>query len=161
MTNRYQGTDPILTDVSLGYQNSAYIAGLLLPMLPVKHQSGKHFVYDKGRFRSEDAKRGPGARSKDVTHNISTGLTYFCEDHALKEFVADEDVDNAPPGIDPCVDATENVTESPVRLDRAYSREHSPRKESCPPPVYRTTEIGFTLSPSVRVCSNCQSQRVS
>jgi hypothetical protein len=97
--------------VSLGYKNSAYIADLLLPTLSVKHQSGKHFVYDKGMFRSEDAKRGPGARSKEVTHNISTGLTYFCEDHALKEFVADEDVDNAPAGVDPYVDATENVTE--------------------------------------------------
>jgi hypothetical protein len=62
-------------------------------------------------FRSEDSKRGQGARSKEVTHNISTGLTYFCEDHALKEFVADEDVDGAPAGVDPYVDATENVTE--------------------------------------------------
>ncbi len=111
MAQRYQGTDPILTDVSLGYQNAAYIAGLLLPTLPVKFQSGKHFVYDKGMFRSEDAKRGPGSRSKEVTHNVSTGLTFLCEDHALKEFVADEDIDNAPAGVDPYVDATLNVTE--------------------------------------------------
>jgi hypothetical protein len=111
MTNRYQAVDPILTDVSLGYKNAAYIADLLLPTLPMKLQSGKHFVYDKGMFRSEDNKRGPGARSKEVTHNISTGLTYFCEDHALKEFVADEDVDGAPEGVDPYVDATEFVTE--------------------------------------------------
>lgn len=117
MAQRYQGTDPILTDISLGYQNAAYIAGLLLPALPVKHQSGKHFVYDKGMFRSEDAKRGPGSRSKEVTHNISTGLTFFCEDHALKEFVPDEDVDNAPAGIDPAVDATQNVTEK-LLVDR-------------------------------------------
>jgi hypothetical protein len=111
MANRYQGTDPILTDVSIGYQNAAYIAELLLPTRPVKDQSGKHFIYDKGKFRSEDPMRGPGARSREVTHNISTGLTYFCEDHALKEFVVDEDVDNAPVGVDPYVDATENVTE--------------------------------------------------
>jgi hypothetical protein len=109
--NRYQGVDPILTDVSLGYQNAAYIADLLLPTLPVKFQSGKHFVYDKGKFRSEDSMRGPGARSREVTHSISTGLTFFCEDHALKEFVPDEDVDSAPAGVDPYVDATENVTE--------------------------------------------------
>lgn len=110
MANRYQGTDPILTDVSLGYQNADYIASLLLPSLPVKFQSGKHFIYDKGQFRSEDARRGMGARSKEVTHSLTTGLTYFAEDHALKEFVADEDVDNAPEGVDPFVDATENVT---------------------------------------------------
>lgn len=111
MTNRYQGVDPVLTDISLGYQNEAYIADLLLPSLSVKLQSGKHFVYDKGKFRSEEARRGSGARSKEVTHSITTGLTYFCEDHALKEFVADEDRDNAPAGVDPYSDATENVTE--------------------------------------------------
>jgi hypothetical protein len=110
-TNRYQGVDPVLTDISLGYQNADYIAGLLLPTVPVAKQSGKHFVYDKGRFRSEEARRGAGARSKEVTHSLTTGLTYFCEDHALKEFVADEDADNAVAGVDPYVDATENVTE--------------------------------------------------
>jgi hypothetical protein len=74
-------------------------------------QSGKHFVYDKGKFRSEVSLRGPGARSKEVTHNLTTGLSYMCEDHALKQFVPDEDVDNAVEGVDPYADATENVTE--------------------------------------------------
>lgn len=111
MVNRYQGVDPVLTDISLGYQNPSYIAGLLLPTVKVAKQSGKHFVYDKGMFRAETALRGPGARSKEVTHNLTTGLTYYCEDHALKEFVPDEDVDNAVEGVDPYADATENVTE--------------------------------------------------
>src|SRR5687767_9180135 len=109
--NRYQGVDPILTDVSLGYTNAAYTADLLLPTRPVTTQSGKHFIYDKGRFRSEDSMRGPGSRANEVTHSITTGLTFFCEDHALKEFVPDEDVMSAPAGVDPYVDATENVTE--------------------------------------------------
>jgi hypothetical protein len=111
MTNRYQGVDPILSQVSIGYQNSAYIADQLFPTVGVKKQSGKHFIYDKGAFRAEDTGRGPGARSKEVTHNLTTGLPYFAEDHALKEFVADEDVDNAAEGVDPYVDATVNVTE--------------------------------------------------
>lgn len=111
MTNRYQGVDPLLTGVSIGYTNSAYIADLVLPSLPVSRQTDKHFIYDKGRFRVEDNKRGAGANSKEVTLNLTTGLPYFCEDHALKEFVLDEDVDNAAPGMDPMVDATENVTE--------------------------------------------------
>src|SRR5215213_10254250 len=105
--NRYQGVDPVLIDVSLGYQNAAYIAELLLPTLPVKFQSGQHFIYDKGQFRSEDSGRDQSARSREVTHNISTGLPYFCQDHALKEFVVDEEVDAAPAGVDPDVDATE------------------------------------------------------
>lgn len=111
MTNRYQGVDPVLTDLSLAYQNEAYVAEEMFKPLPVKLQSGKHFVYDKGNFRSNDLKRGPGARSKEVTHNISTGLAYVCEDHAAKEFVPDEDVDNAADGVDPYADATDTVTE--------------------------------------------------
>ena len=110
-TNRYQGVDPVLTNVSIGYQNSAYVAELLYPTLPVSKQSGKHFIYDKGKFRVNDNLRGSGAASKEVTLNLTTGLPYFCEDHSLKQFVSDEDVDGAAPPMDPMVDATENVTE--------------------------------------------------
>jgi hypothetical protein len=110
-TNRYQGVDQILSNLSIAYKNSAYVADEIFPALPVKFQSGKHFEYDRGRFRVTDSLRGAGARSKEVTHNITVGDPYFCEDHALKEFVADEDVDNAVPPADPFVDTTENVTE--------------------------------------------------
>jgi hypothetical protein len=110
-TNRYLGVDPVLTNVSIGYQNAAYVADQLFPTLPVAKQSGKHFIYDKGRFRINDNLRGTGAASKEVTLSLTTGLPYFCEDHALKQFVPDEDVDNAVPPMDPMVDATENVTE--------------------------------------------------
>jgi hypothetical protein len=109
--NRYQGVDPVLTNVSIGYQNSAYIAELLYPALPVAKQSGKHFIYDKGKFRNNDNLRGTGAASKEVTLNLTTGVPYFCEDHALKQFVTDEDMDGAVAPMDPMVDATENVTE--------------------------------------------------
>jgi len=111
MTNRYLGVDPILSNVSIGYQNSAYVAELLYPTLPVAKQSGQHFIYDKGKFRINDSKRGAGAASKEATLNLTTGLPFFCEDHSLKQFVPDEDVDNAVPPMDPMVDATENVTE--------------------------------------------------
>ena len=60
MTNRYLVNDPILTGFSLAYQNSDYVAEQLYPSLAVDKQSGKHFVYDKGRFRVNDNKRGAG-----------------------------------------------------------------------------------------------------
>lgn len=111
MTNRYQGVDPVLTNISLAYTNDAYVAEMLFPSVPVAKQSGQHFVYDRGRFRSVDNKRASGVNSKEVTLNLSLGGTYFAEDHALKEFVPDEDVDNAVAPADPFADATENVTE--------------------------------------------------
>jgi hypothetical protein len=108
-TNRYQGVDPVLTNVAIGYQNAAYIAELLFPTIPVKFQSGKHFVYDQGRFRVVPTKRSSGANSQEMQLKLTTGNPYFCEDHALKQFVLDEDVDNAQTPTDPFTDATENL----------------------------------------------------
>jgi hypothetical protein len=111
MTNRYQGIDPILSNLSIGYQNDQYIADAVLPTITVKNQTGKHWIYDRGRFRNTNSKRGQGAPSNEITLNLTTGLPYFAEDHALKQFVADEDVDNAMDSSAPFTDATENVTE--------------------------------------------------
>lgn len=110
MTNRYLGVDPMLTNVAIAFSNDAYIAEMIFPSFPVAKQSGKHFIYDKGRFRPTNNTRGAGANSNEVTLSLSTGTPYFAEDHALKEFVTDEDVDNAI-ASDPFVDATENVME--------------------------------------------------
>lgn len=101
----------MLTNVAIGYTNDEYIAEQLLPTFPVQFQSGKHFIYDKGRFRNVPNKRATGAPSNEVTLKLTTGLPYFAEDHALKQFVADEDVKNAITPTDPYFDATENVSE--------------------------------------------------
>lgn len=110
-TNRYLGVDPMLTNVAIAYKNDAYIAEQLLPTLPVARQTGKHFIYDRGRFRNVPNKRGTGAPSNEVTLTLTTGTPFFCEDHALKQFVPDEDVENAITPTDPYQDATENVSE--------------------------------------------------
>lgn len=110
-TNRYQGVDPILSDVALAYENDAYIAELIFPSYKVEKQSAKHFVYDQGRFKVEENRRGQGAPSAEVTLTFTTSTSYFAEDHALKQFVSDEDADNATLAANPFNDATENVTE--------------------------------------------------
>ena len=111
MTNRYQGYDPILSNVALAYTNDAYIAELLLPEIPVNFQTGKHWIYNQDRFSNTPSKRATGAESGEVELSLTTGNPYFCEDHALKQFVADEDVENATTPTDPFTDATENVSE--------------------------------------------------
>lgn len=111
MTNRYQGVDPVLTSTAIAYSNDVYIAEQIFPSFTVKKQSGKHFIYDRGRFRINDNARGSGSNSNEVTLNLSTGQTYYADDHALRQFVTDEDVDNAETPTSPLIDATENVTE--------------------------------------------------
>ncbi len=117
MTNQYLGVDPMLTNVAIAYSNDNLIADMVFPEFTVKKQSAKHFVYDRGRFRLNTTIRATASPSNEVTLNISTGTTYFCEDHALKQFVADEDVDNAVTPTSPFVDATENVADM-LRIDR-------------------------------------------
>lgn len=111
MSNKYLGVDPMLTDVAIAYSNDAYIASEVFPAYAVKKQSGKHFVYDRGRFRVNDNLRNSGSNSNEVTLALTTGSAYFAEDHALKQFVADDDVDNAITPTDPLIDAAENVSE--------------------------------------------------
>lgn len=107
----------MLTNVAIGYTNDDYVAELLLPSFPVAKQSGQHFVYDRGRFRNNPTKRSSGAPSNETTLKLTTGNSYFAEDHAQKMFVSDEDVKNSISPTDPFQDATEFVTEQ-VMIDR-------------------------------------------
>lgn len=111
MANRYLGVDPMLTNVAIGYENDAYIADLVFPSFTVAKQSGKHFVYDQGKFRANSNVRAAGSASNEVTLSLTTGTAYYAEDHALKQFVTDEDADNAITPNDPYQDATENIME--------------------------------------------------
>lgn len=107
MANRYLGVDPMLTNVAIAYSNDAYVAELLFPSFPVAKQSAKHFVYDRGRFRVVDNLRGTSSPSNEVTMALTVGTPYYADDHSLKMFVPDEDVDNSITPTDPFVDATE------------------------------------------------------
>lgn len=111
MTNRYLGVDPMLSNVAIAYSNDAYVAEQIFPSVKVAKQTAKHFVYDRGRFRVNDNERASGSNSKEVTLNLTTGTPYFAEDHALRQFVSDDDVDNAITPTSPFIDATENVSE--------------------------------------------------
>lgn len=115
--NDYLGVSPMLTKIALAYKNEDYIADKIFPSMPVDKQSGKHFVYDKGRFRINSTLRAKGANANEVTLKLATGSTYFCDDHALRQFVPDEDVDNAVIKGSPVIDATENVVDM-LKIDK-------------------------------------------
>lgn len=107
MTNRYLGVDPMLTNVAIAYSNDAYIAEQVFPSFNVAKQSGKHFIYDQGRFRLNKTLRAGGSPSNEVTLSLTTGTAYLADDHSQKMFVTDEDVSNAITPTDPYQDATE------------------------------------------------------
>lgn len=108
--------DPALSNVSIKYTNQVFIADMVFPVLKVAKQTGKYYVYDKANLRIDKTARAAGSGANEVDHNATTS-SFACDDHALKEFVADEIQDQADDALNPLVDATENVTEK-LMLDR-------------------------------------------
>lgn len=109
--------DPVLTEVSTAYKNESFLAERILPVMPVKKQSGVYFQYDKENLRIPSSTlRAAGAPAKEVDFSVSKG-TFITQDHALKEFVPQEIQDQAMTPTDPLSDSTENVTEK-LLLDK-------------------------------------------
>jgi len=102
--------DPVLSNVSIGYKNEMYIAELLMPVFQVKKQQGKYYEYDKAMWRQNDTRRAPGSAANEVEYGLSTA-TFYAEDHALKEKIPHEIIDQADSALAPETDAVENITE--------------------------------------------------
>lgn len=100
--------DAALTNLSVGYRNPAFIADQLAPVVTVRKQSDRYFIYDADReqFRQSDDRRAPGAEANEVNFTLSSDQ-YYCEDHALVSVVPDEERENADPVIQPNIDRTE------------------------------------------------------
>jgi len=73
--------DQALTNISIAYKQSAdgFIAEKVFPVVPVSKQSDKYFVYEKGAFFRDSArKRAPATESAGGGLKLGTD-TYFCE----------------------------------------------------------------------------------
>lgn len=108
--------DPALSQVSIRYTNDTFIADLIFPMVKVAKQTGKYYVYDKANLRINKTDRAAGSGANEIDFGLTTAA-FSCDDHALKEFVADEIQDQADAALNPLIDATETVTEQ-LLLDR-------------------------------------------
>ena len=87
--------DQIMTNISIAYRNGYYIADQVFPLVNVKKQSDKYFVFTKGDwFRNTAKKRAPGGRSEGSGFRLSDG-SYYCEEVAEHTLLEDETRDNA------------------------------------------------------------------
>ena len=108
--------DPALSNVSIKYMNDTFIADQIFPIVKTAKQTGKYYVYDKSNMRINKTARAAGSGANEIDFGLSVS-TFACDDHALKEFVADEIQDQADAALNPLVDATETVTEQ-LLLDK-------------------------------------------
>ncbi len=111
--------DQALTNVSVMYQNMAYVAEDVLPIVPVPKRSDKYFVYDKASFLSGtglDAQgrpkslRAPGAEAAEVDYTLST-QAYYAEEYAKRGIVTDAEVAYSDVPLQPETDQTLQLTE--------------------------------------------------
>jgi hypothetical protein len=101
--------DQPLNNVSLGYRNADFVAPRILPFVPVTDRSGRYWVFGFEKFREYDTARAPGAEAREVAPWSLSNNPFFCDGHALKDYITDEARKSAAPGAQIEVTTVENL----------------------------------------------------
>lgn len=107
--------DQALTTISIKYTNEEFVAPILMPEVKVQKRSDKYFVYGKENLKVVETLRRPKSEANEVDWTVSQDA-YFCEEHSLRDLVADAEKQIADAPLMPEIDATEFLTER-VMLD--------------------------------------------
>lgn len=104
--------DPLLTDVSVNYKNTGFIAEQIFPSVSVDKETGIYFVQDdKETLRAPaDALRGEFSRANRVANKL-TEATYTLKERSLETAISDRVMRNYSDPFDPKRNATELVTQ--------------------------------------------------
>lgn len=111
--------DQALTNISVMYRNSAYVADQVFPAVPVARRSDRYFLYRKEDFLSASplsasgaplSLRRPGTEAAEIDHSVSTA-TYYAEEYAYRGLVTDAEVAAADSPLQPDMDQTIQLTE--------------------------------------------------
>lgn len=158
--------DAALTNLSVAYRNNDYIANALAPMVPVRKQSDRYYVYDSAREqqRATGDLRAPGGLANEVDFALSNDR-YFCDDHALASAIPDEERENADPAIQPDIDRTEFLTdrillnqeialESRLRTDASIAQTAVPTGEEWNDPT--SDPVEHIMAACAAVFTQCQ-----
>lgn len=116
-------TDPILTNLSVGFKDQSLYGEQLFPMTPVNTQSGKYRIFDRSDWLIFEDRREPGVVAREVRGRKWSEDTFFTKEHSLQAPVYDEENQqlNSQGGyadptfggalqIDPHADATKLIT---------------------------------------------------
>lgn len=109
--------DRAMTNISIAYMNSEYIAGQVFPRVTVNNKSDLYFVFDESSFfRRRAGPRAPRTRSPRADYALTTA-SYNCLSYALAYEIADEVRRNADAPLRPDINATQFVTDA-LMLDQ-------------------------------------------
>lgn len=102
--------DKMLSNISIGYTNEQFIADKIFKAINVSKQSDKYYRYGMEKFRQNDDFRAPGTEANEINWTLSNDQ-YYCEGHALRHAIADEEKQNADDEFDLESEGVELVTE--------------------------------------------------
>lgn len=104
--------DQLLSQISVRYATKDFIADKIFPEVMVKKDSDLFRVYAQN-FRIPETRRADKAVAKQHYFEVSTA-SYLLEDHALKDYISDDQVDNYDQA-DLRADTTEELTDVILR----------------------------------------------
>lgn len=124
--------DQLLSNVSVKYKNEEYVADQVFPIVPVKKDSDLYRIYTRN-FRIPETKRADKGTA-NIHYFEVTNASYILEDHALKDFVSDDEADNYDLA-DLRADTTEELTDVIMR-----------RREKSVADLFTTTNWSLNVS---------------
>lgn len=104
--------DQLLSNISVKYRSADFIAMKIFPEVPVIKDSDKYRIYAPD-FRIPRTLRANKGLAQEHYFEVSTA-TYILEDHAIKDYVTDDDQDNFDIA-DLRADTTEELTDVILR----------------------------------------------
>jgi hypothetical protein len=111
--------DQALTNISVMYRNSAYVADQVFPTVPVAKRSDRYFLYRKEDFLTASptsaagapvSLRRPGTEAAEIDYSVSTA-TYYAEEYAYRGLVTDAEASASDNPLQPDMDQTVQLTE--------------------------------------------------
>lgn len=103
--------DAVLTNVSIAFRNSGFVADQIFPQIGVKKESDLYYKYKRAQSLTlPNTKRAPKANYARVDWDVETDL-YKCEEYGLEDLIDDRERDNADAPLNLDVDTTEFLTD--------------------------------------------------
>jgi hypothetical protein len=84
-------TDPILTNLSVGFKDQSLYGAELFPITPVNTQSGRYRVFDRSDWVIFEDRREPGDVAREVRGRKWSEDTFRTQEHSLQGAVNDEE----------------------------------------------------------------------
>jgi hypothetical protein len=84
-------SDPILTNFSVGYKDQALYGERILPVTPVRTQSGRYRVFDRSNWLIFESAREPGTVANEIMGAKWSEDTFYTRERSLQVPIYDEE----------------------------------------------------------------------